>query len=839
MIEYEFDLFNEQMTIKESYICSAEKTKLIHRPIMFSNTFFRTLLALLLISVSTFLEIAPSFAQNKYTISGTVTDAANGETMIGTNVFVEPLMKGATTNVYGFYSLTLPEGKYTLKVSFLGFETYAQEIDLAKDLTIDLELKESAYTKEEVVVRGEKKDENTKSTKMSTVEIPIQQVKELPALMGEVDIIKIIQLMPGVKSGSEGNSGLYVRGGGPDQNLVLLDEAVVYNASHLFGFLSVFNSDAIKGMELIKGGMPAKYGGRLAAVLDISMKEGNNKKFEVEGGIGVINSRLTLQGPIVKDKGSFIVSGRFAYAGLLGGAIANAATNDNDNGNGGGFFAGASYYFFDVNAKVNYTLGPKDRIFASGYFGRDVFGFKSQDDFTANIAWGNGTGALRWNHIFNPKMFMNTSLIFSDYTFEFGAGQQEFELKLQSGIRDFNLKLDLSWMPDIRHNVQYGANYIYHTFTPSSVSARTGDTELDLGGVIRYHAHEAAVYIQDDWDISDRFRINVGIRGSLFAHTGPFDRYIQNEVGQVVDTTRYGTLENVKTYGIAEPRVSGRVMLGKHNSIKASYTMNYQYIHLASLASISFPTDLWMPSTDKVKPQEGHQWALGYFHNFLDDKLEVSVEGYYKTMKNLIEYRDGFSPDQNINNNPDNNFVFGKGNSYGAEFFIRKNGKKFTGWIGYTLAWTNRKFEALNNGNWFPATYDRRHDLSIVGSYRINERWSVSAIFVYGTGSAMTVPASRYFINGNIVTEYGDRNSFRMPDYHRLDLGATLHPNPNKNKRFKSTWNFGIYNVYSRQNPYFVYFASKVNDTDQTIKIEARQVSVFPILPSVTWNFKF
>lgn len=778
-----------------------------------------------------------SFAQEKYTISGTITDARNGETMIGTNVFVEPIMKGATTNVYGFYSLTVPEGDYTLKVSFLGYETFAKEIKLDQNLTFNLELAESAFTKDEVVVKGEKKDENTKSSKMSTVEISIAQVKELPALAGEVDIIKIIQLLPGVQSGSEGNAGLYVRGGGPDQNLVLLDEAVVYNASHLFGFLSVFNADAIKNIELTKGAMPAKYGGRLASVLDISMKEGNNKKFEMEGGLGIINSRLTLQGPLVKDKGSFIFSGRFAYIGLLGGAIANAATRD--DAEAGGFFAGASYYFFDLNGKLNYTLGDKDRIYASAYWGRDVFSFSSQDDFTANIGWGNATASVRWNHIFNPKLFMNTSAIFSDYQFEFGAGQQEFDLKLQSGIRDYNLKVDLNWLPDIRHNIQFGGNYIYHTFTPSSVSARTGDTELDLGGVVKYHAHEAAIYIQDDWDISDRFRLNVGVRGSMFAHTGPFDRYIQNEVGQVVDTTRYKASDNVKTYGIAEPRISGRAMLGKKNSIKASYSMNYQYIHLASLASISFPTDFWVPSTDVVKPQIGHQWALGYFHNFFDDKLEISVEGYYKLMNNLVEYRDGFSPDQNINNNPDNNFVFGKGDSYGAEFFIRKNGAKFNGWIGYTLSWTNRVFPDLNNGDPFPARYDRRHDLSVVGSYRISKRWSVSAVFVYGSGGAMTVPASRYFINGNIVTEYGDRNAFRMPDYHRLDLGATLYPNPKKKKRFKSTWNFGIYNVYSRQNPYFVYFATVVDETNQSVEIEARQVSVFPIIPSVTWNFKF
>jgi len=784
-----------------------------------------------------FLFSMSLLAQEKYTISGTITDAFNGETMIGTNVFVEPIMKGATTNVYGFYSLTVPEGDYTLKVSFVGYETYTQEIKLNKNLELNLELKESSYSKDEVVITAEKKDENTKSSKMSTVEVPIQQIKELPALMGEVDIIKTIQLLPGVQSGSEGNAGLYVRGGGPDQNLVLLDEAVVYNASHLFGFLSVFNADAIKGIELTKGAMPAQYGGRLSSVLDITMKDGNNKKFELEGGLGIINSRLTLQGPLVKDKGSFIVSGRFAYIGLLGGAIADLATDD--NASGGGFFAGASYYFFDLNAKLNYTLGKKDRLYLSAYWGRDVFGFKSQDGFSANIGWGNATTSLRWNHIFNPKMFMNTSFIFSDYNFEFRAGQQEFDFALGSGIRDYNLKIDLNWLPDVRHNVKYGLNYINHTFTPGSITARTGDTELDLGGVVRYYAHEAAIYIQDDWDISDRFRLNVGVRGSMFAHTGPFDRYILNEVGQVVDTTRYGTLENVKTYGIAEPRISGRAMLGKHNSLKASYSMNYQYIHLASLASISFPTDFWVPSTDIVKPQIGHQWALGYFHNFFDDKLEISVEGYYKLMNNLIEYRDGFSPDQNVNNNADNNFVFGKGDSYGAEFFIRKNGKKLTGWIGYTLAWTNRVFPDLNNGNPFPARYDRRHDLSIVGSYRISDRWSVSAVFVYGSGGAMTVPASRYFINGNIVTEYGNRNDFRMPDYHRLDLGATLHPKQKKNRRFKSTWNFGIYNVYSRQNPYFIYFATKVDETNQSIKIEARQVSVFPILPSVTWNFKF
>ena len=775
-------------------------------------------LILLLISASV-------SAQEKFTISGTVSDSANGETMIGTNVYIEELTVGTTTNLYGFYSLTVPEGKYTLTVSYLGYQPFTKKVDLSKDVTVNLELKSASIQKDEVVITGEVKDKNTTGTQMGTVEIPIQQVKDLPALGGEVDILKVIQLLPGVQSGSEGNAGLYVRGGGPDQNLVLLDEAVVYNASHLLGFLSVFNADAIKTMELTKGGMPAKYGGRLASVLDISMKEGNNKRFQVEGGIGAVSSRLTLQGPIVKEKVSFIASGRMAYAGLLA-SVFIPDTSD---------FAGTQYYFYDANAKVNWRINDKNRVFLSGYFGRDVFNFNS-DGFKATIDWGNATASARWNHIFNPKLFMNTTFVFSDYNFEFGAGQQEFEASLKSGIQDYNLKLDLNWLPSVRHELQFGGQYTYHIFTPSTVSARSGDVEFDFEDP-RYHAQEAAVYIQDEWSISKRFKVNVGVRGSMFQNVGPFDRYVLNEREQVVDTINYKPFENIKTYWNVEPRFSGRLMLGKSNSIKAAYTMNYQYMHLVSLASVTLPTDFWMPSTDIVKPQRGHQWALGYFHNFFDDKLETSVEGYYKTMDNLVEYKDGFEPGDNVNFNPDHNFVFGKGQSYGVEFFLRKNGRKLNGWIGYTLAWTTREFPDLNNGKPFPATYDRRHDLSFVGSYRIGKRWSVSAVFVYGTGQTTTLPVSRWLYEGNIVNEYGDRNWYRMPAYHRLDLGATLHAKPEK--KFKSEWSFSIYNVYSRQNPYFIYFAAPVDQQTGQISIEARQVSLFPIIPSITWNFKF
>lgn len=790
-------------------------------------SFFRLFLVLAVLGLSWPLV---SLAQDKYTISGTVKDARNGETMVGTNVYIDELKKGATTNVYGFYSITVPAGTYTLKVSYLGYDTYEKQVELKADVRLDIPLKAGAIEQQEVVVTGEKQDKNVSESRMSTVELQMAEVKGLPVLAGEVDIIKTLTLMPGVQSGGEGNTGLYVRGGGPDQNLILLDEAVVYNASHLFGFLSVFNADAIKGVELTKGGIPAQYGGRLASVVDITMKDGNDKQFEVEGGIGVVSSRLTVQGPIKKEKASFLLSGRGAYAGLL---VPYFIPDDSN-------FQGTKYGFYDLNAKVNWTINDKNRLFLSGYFGRDVFGFSNKESgFSLNIPWGNATATLRWNHIIGPKMFVNTSLIYSDYDFSFEGGQAEFDLKLFSGIRDFNVKTDINWLPDPRHNVKFGANYIYHIFTPSNAEARTGDTQLDLGAVTRYHGHEAAIYIQDDFDVTDKLRINGGLRASMFAHVGPFDRYVKNEFNQITDTISYGPQDDVAIYPRLEPRLSVRYMVGKHNSIKASYTMNYQYIHLATISSIALPTDTWMPSTDLLPPTEGHQWALGYFHNFFDNKLETSVEGYYKIMSNLVEYKQGVIPGDNIRNNPDQNLTTGSGNSYGAEFFIRKNGKKLTGWIGYTLSWTNRTFAELNYGNTFPATYDRRHDLSVVAMYNISKRVSVSAVFVYATGNAITLPVARYFIDGAIVNEYSDRNSYRMGDYHRLDLGCTIHPNPKKQKRFKSTWNISIYNVYSRQNPYFYYFDTDVDGTTQQVSIKAKQVSLFPIIPSVTWNFKF
>lgn len=784
----------------------------------------RLIIALLLLIMAT----GTSFAQEqKFTISGYVKEETTGEFLIGASVTLREPFKGVATNAYGFYSLTVAKGEYDLTISYLGMDDYKEHIVLDKDLRINVSLKTKAVEIKEVEVTGEREDKNVSDAQMSSARLDIEQIKEIPQFMGEVDVLKTIQLLPGVKGAGEGNSGFYVRGGGPDQNLILLDEATVYNAAHLFGFFSVFNGDAVKSLNLIKGGMPAQYGGRLSSVLDITMKEGNSKEYDVEGGLGLISSRLTVQGPIKKDTSSFIVSGRRTYIDvLMEPFIADTSP-----------FKGSGYYFFDLNGKINYRISDKDRLFVSGYYGRDVFSYNNnEDDFKVRIPWGNATTSLRWNHLFNQKLFMNSTLVFSDYKFQFEAGQEGFEFKLFSGIRDFNGKVDFNWFPSYKHNVRYGGNYTYHIFTPNNVSAKSGETEFDLGGLKRQYAHEAGVYINDEWDINDRWRISPGMRISYFMQVGPFDRYVKDVTGRTVDTISYGRNEKVKDYIGWEPRLSLRFMIDEHSSVKASFTQNSQYVHLATLSPIALPTDIWVPCSDVVKPQLGQQYAAGYFRNFRRDMFESSVEVYYKKMKNQVEFAPGALPEDNVNNNTDNNFVFGTGESYGAEFFLKKRTGKLNGWIGYTLSWTTRNFPDISSEDFY-ARYDRRHDGSLVLIYELSERWSFSTVFVYGTGNAITIPVERYIIEGNIVNVYGDRNSYRMAPYHRMDLSATWKCKPRK--RYESSWNFSVYNVYNRKNPYFIYFANKGSIQGGDLKITAKQVSLFPILPSVTWNFKF
>lgn len=798
--------------------------------------------------------------KQKFTISGYVKDASNGESSIGANVYVKELLKGSNTNQYGFYSITVEKGTYHLIVSYIGYDNFVKQIVLDKDIRMNVELKPAAINVKEIEVSSEKTDKNVSSTTVGSVKLDMEEIKKIPAFMGEVDVLKTIQLIPGVKSAGDGNTGFYVRGGGPDQNLILLDEAVVYNASHLLGFFSVFNGDAVKSINLIKGGMPAQYGGRLASVLDISMKDGNNKEYHAEGGIGLIASRLTVQGPIKKDTGSFIISGRRTYLDVIAKPFTKPSSPARNSG----------VYFYDMNAKLNYRLSDKDRLFVSGYFGRDIMTFQDKAaQFKLDISWGNATGVVRWNHLFSNKLFMNVSGIFSDYNFTFGAEQSGFEFKLFSGIRDWNAKVDFGYFPTVRHEIKFGANYVFHTFTPTSVSAKSGETTFDFGKVKKDKAHEAAAYISDDFDVTDKLRIHAGIRYSYFQQIGPFDRYLKDPInGQTTSIIHYRSNEKVQEYGGLEPRLTARYTLNSKSSVKASYTYNLQYLHLASLSAVTLPTDTWVPCSELVEPQKGTQYSLGYFRNFKENAYETSIEIYYKDLKNQIEYKDGSLPGNDVNDNADNQFTFGKGESYGVELFVKKRLGKFNGWVGYTLSYTKRTFADLNKGSTFYAKYDRRHDASLVLSYDMSKKWIFSAIWVYGTGNAITVPVAYYFIDGNFVTEYGDRNAFRMPAYHRLDVSATWTPDRQKHiqrrtqrltkryerkgkdtstivvpkkwaKDYESSWSFSVFNLYNRHNPYIVYFSSEGSLAGGDYKAKAKQIYLFPVLPSVTWNFKF
>ncbi|MFP4665060.1 MAG: TonB-dependent receptor [Bacteroidales bacterium] len=777
--------------------------------------------------------ITTGFAQ-KHTISGYVRDAGTGEELLGANVSVEGQNIGATTNAYGFYSLTVPDGKYKLSYSFIGYQEEKVDANITSDKKLNIDLKPTAYQTEEVVVSSERSDANVNSSRMSVEKIPMEEVKKLPSFMGEVDVMKTVQLMPGVQAAGEGNAGFYVRGGGPDQNLIILDEATVYNASHLFGFFSVFNADAIKGFELYKGGMPAQYGGRVSSVMDIQMNNGNMKSYDFEGGIGTIATRFTAQGPIKKDKASFLISGRRTYIDVL---IKPFINKDSP-------FKGSGYYFYDGNLKLNYKFSDSDRLYLSAYYGEDIFNFSSTDaGFNLKIPWGNGIGSLRWNHLFNNKFFVNTTALFSDYKFRtdisMGSGEDaDFRLIQNSGIRDFHFKQDYTYLPNPLHEIRFGAEYIYHTFTPNTVNIEQDNQDIDLGSSEKQFAHEAAVYLGDDYTITEKLSIYAGLRASTFIQTGPFTRYVKDEYRlDNVDSVKYKSGDIVADYYSLEPRLNIKYSLSPTSSVKASYMRNKQYIHLASLSASTLPTDLWVPSSDVVQPQIGAQYAVGYFRNFKDNLFETSIQIYYKDMDNLIEYADGALPMDQLNDNADNYFVFGKGTSYGAELFIKKRYGDLTGWLGYTLSKTDRTFDDINEGKPFPAKYDRRHDLSLSLSYQINDKLSASTVFVYATGNTTTLPVARYTINGEIIEEYGDRNSYRMDPYHRLDLSLTyIHK---KTKNWESSWNFSVYNVYNRKNPYFIYFDYEGNASDGSFQTSAKQVSLFPVLPAVTWNFKF
>ena len=765
---------------------------------------------LVLISISSLV-----FAQQNFTVSGYVKCAETGEALIGSTIYVEELQTGTITNLYGFYSITLPEGNYSLMYSYIGYQDEFTKIELSDNATLNLELLTTAFEMEEVVIRSEAADKNIQESEMSVVKISPKNIKAIPVIFGEQDIIKTLQLLPGVNAGGEGSTGFYVRGGGADQNLIILDEAPVYSASHLLGFFSVFNSDAVKDLELYKGNAPAGYGGRLSSVLDIQMKDGNSKRFSTSGGIGLLSSRLTIEAPIVKDKGSFIISGRRTYADIF-----LMFSNDPLRKN-------TKLYFYDLNAKTNYKINDKNRIFLSGYFGSDVFKF---DDFFST-KWGNKTGTLRWNHVFGNKLFLNSSLIYSKYDYEIGYNVSGSMIDISSGIRDWNLKEDFQYFINTRNTLKFGINAIYHTFRPGEIESED-EEYFNSTFLSEKHALESAAYISHSVDVSSNFKMTYGLRYSNFTSMGPDTVYSYNDQDEITGVEAFSKGEVVNTYGILEPRITLNFIVDGNSAIKASYARNAQYLHLLSNSSAALPTDLWISSSKIVKPQIADQIAIGYFRNFRDNMFETSLEIYYKKLQNQIDYQNG--AEIIMNKKVESQLVFGEGRAYGTELFIKKRTGKLTGWIGYTFSKTERSIDEIDDGNWYPAKHDRTHDISIVTMYQLNEKWNLSVSWVYNTGNAVTFPSGKYEIEGNTVPAYTNRNGYRMPDYHRLDIGATY--TMKKHKRFESSLNFSVYNSYGHRNPYSISFRENENDPMRT---EAVRLSLFQMVPAVTYNFKF
>ncbi len=758
-----------------------------------------------------------SYAQaEKYTISGYLTDASNGEALIGANMIVQGLKTGTVSNAYGFYSLTLEAGTYTIDYSYVGYASQKKEIELSENIKLDIELAESGTLMEELIISAEKEDRNVTSIEMSKEKMSMQKIKSIPAILGEVDVIKAIQLLPGISATAEGQSGFNVRGGSVDQNLILLDEATVYNASHFLGFFSVFNPDAIKNVEVYKGGIPAEYGGRLSSVLDIRMNDGNNKKFAVTGGIGTVSSRLTVEGPLKKNESSFLLSGRRTYVDQFLRFSRDTSLRSN------------KVYFYDFNVKANYTLGKKDRIYLSGYFGDDVL-----KDGGDKIQWGNATGTLRWNHIFTDKVFSNFTLIYSNYDYSLGSTDSGTAFNWDSEIQDLSAKLDFNYFLNAKNTIKFGAQTTRHDFEPGVISAPENSIfgGFDLDDKISL---ESAIYLSNEQKITSKLTALYGLRFSLFNNIGGNNVYSYDEQYNVKDTTFYDKGKFYNSFSNLEPRLGLRYALGTDKSIKASYNRMTQYIHLASNGISSSPLDIWFPSSTNVKPQIADQVGLGYFQNFKDNTYETSLEVYYKKIQNAIDFKDHAS--LLLNQYLEGELRFGDARAYGAELLVKKNKGRLTGWIGYTFAKSERTIPEINNGEWYNATWDKTHDASIVLSYELSKRTSLSANWVYATGRAVTFPTGKYEYNGITVPVYSDRNAERMPAYHRADIGFTLRNKEKVARKLFWDLNFSVYNVYNRHNAYSINF---VEDPDDSNKQIAEQTYIFPVLPSLTWNFKF
>lgn len=755
-------------------------------------------------------------AQNRVTLSGYLKDKKSGETLIGATVYVKETRQGISTNPYGFYSLTLPKGDYTVAISFMGYNKIEKKISLTKNTTMDEELENESIQMNEVVVTSTRKDQNVSGTTMGMARLDPRKLSSLPVLMGESDIMKSMQLMPGVQSTSEGSSGFSVRGGSVDQNLILLDEAPVYNASHLMGFFSVFNSDAIKEATLYKGDIPATNGGRLSSLLDIRMKDGNRKELHGSGGIGLISSRLTVEGPIKKDKGSFIISARRTYADLFLKASKDSTLNQN------------KLYFYDVNAKASYDLNANNRLFVSTYFGRDVTGYGNDFSFS----WGNATVTTRWNHVFNSKLFSNLTLIYSSYQYDLSNSNAKPTFKWRSNLEDVGLKYDFTLYQGASNTVKFGVASTLHYIQPGKFKVDGKHSDIESTD---QRAIESAIYLQNEQKIGEMLTLTYGLRLSSFLNIGPGKSdIIDPTTFEVTDTKEHskGSIYH-KSWGL-EPRFSATYRIDEASSVKAAYSRTRQYLQLASNSAAGSPLDVWFPTSEYVKPQLSDQVGVGYFRNFDDNSYEVSIEGFYKWMNHQIDFKD--NADLLLNNQLEKELRFGKARSYGVELLVRKNSGALTGWVSYTLSKAIRTFADINEGRSYNANYDHPHNINVVLAYKLTKRTELTASWTYYSGSPITYPTMRFGFGNMNLPIYGEKNGARVPDYHRLDLSLTLKGKYKPGRRWQGEWNFAVYNAYNRANAYSVYFETDKNDQS---KIHTYKMVMFPIIPSITYNFKF
>ena len=778
------------------------------------------LMLLLVLAISGIAEVS-----GVVTLSGYLKNKANGEALIGATVYIPELKTGVITNPYGFYSISAKPGTYVMNFSYLGYQTQSPSINLTSSKQLNVMLEEETKQIDEVVVTSEKKNRNVENLQMSMEKVQVKMIKKLPSFMGEIDIIKSITLLPGIQNGGEGSSGLYVRGGGPDENLMILDEAPVYNASHLLGFFSVFNSDAINDVQVYKGGIPAEYGGKASSVIDIRMKDGNSQKLGMSGGIGNISSRLTVEAPIIKDKWSFIISGRRTYADYLGKLVGIEQLKENQ------------LYFYDLNLKTNIQINAKNRIYLSAYTGDDYFKVGE----SIYMKWGNLTSTVRWNHLFTDRLFSNTSLIFSRYNYNLGvpgSGADQFDWSSQ--IRDYNFKQDFSWYLNSKNKLTLGFNMIYHHFEPGQVDANEKSYFTDLK-LTNYNALDNSVYLSNEQSIGSRLTMRYGLRYSYFQQIGKgkVREYLHPEKPnekEVIGTIEYGSGKLVPpAYHNLEPRLALKYMLNPESSIKASYNRMVQNLHLISNTNSPTPLDIWLPSSTYIKPLVANQVGLGYFRNFKKNMFETSAEVYYKKMKNVIDYIDG--AELFLKENLETELLHGSGYAYGLELYAKKQEGRLTGWLSYTLAKSMRKIPGINEGKAYPSSYNRTHNVSLVANYNLSKRWNFSTSWVFATGNPTSYPISKYDVQGNTIYYYSARNSNRIPDYHRLDVSFTYDFKKNERRKVKQSINFSIYNLYARRNAYSVTF--RQNDDNPNVSEATRLSIIGSMIPSVTYNFNF